>query len=370
MRIKLNKVKTEYVTFKQDFRLESGRVLSPVTVAYQRYGKINSEKSNVILLCHALTGSAHAAFQLDNDDSKKVAGWWDSMVGAGKAFDTDKYHIICPNILGSCYGTTGPASIDPSKKSPYGLDFPVVTIKDMIKLQKILLDHLHIDKIYAVAGGSLGGMQVLEWGVNFPDIAEKLIVISATSKITPMAIAFNTVAREAIKSDHNFNDGNYYGKEHPKDGLAIARMAGHITYLSDTAFHNKFGRRLSGQDSIYDFYSRYEVENYLVYNGYKFTERFDANSYLYLLKAMDIFDLSYNFESLDEAVESIKAKVLLIDFTSDFLFPLYQGDELNDVMISKGIDVIRETIDAPYGHDSFLIEVNEQSKIIVGFLDK
>jgi len=364
-------VKTELITFKEDLYLESGRIISPITVAYERYGKINDKKDNVILICHALTGSAHVASYSDQVADKQSVGWWDKMVGSGKAFDTDKYHIICSNILGSCYGTTGPGSIDPKSNLPYGLRFPVITVRDMVKLQYRLIKHLGITNLFAIAGGSLGGMQVLEWGITYPEIAKNLIVISATTKLTPMAIAFNSIARQAIKSDPNYNKGDYYGNLPPRDGLAIARMAGHITYLSDIAFHKKFGRRLASQDSIYDFDSMYEVENYLVYNGYKFADRFDANSYLYLLKAMDIFNLSYGYGSLDEAIGEINsnARVLLLDFSSDFLFPKYQVDEIHNIMLSKNVNVIRASITADYGHDSFLIEIDEQTKTVKSFLE-
>ena len=361
-------VRTQHVTFKEEFFLQSGRILSPVTVAYETYGTLNSDKSNAILVCHALTGSAHAAGYNSPEDEKP--GWWDDMIGPGKAFDTDKYFIICSNMLGSCYGTTGPSSIDQSTGRPYALRFPVVTVKDMVKLQKKLLNKLGIDKLLCVAGGSMGGMQALEWGVTYPDSAKSLIVISSSGRITPMAIAFNTIARFAIKKDPNWLDGDYYGKTSPRDGLAIGRMAGHITYLSDGAFHKKFGRRLGSQESIYDFNSVYEVENYLRYNGYKFTERFDANSYLYILKAMDIFDLSYGFGSYEEALKSLTAKTLFIDFTTDFLFPPYQTDEIVNIMEKYGNEPERVTIDSDYGHDAFLIEFEEQTAVISAFLRK
>ncbi len=361
-------VRTQTHIFNEEFYLESGRMLSPITVAYETYGTLNEDKSNAILVCHALTGSAHAAGYNSPDDDKP--GWWDDMIGPGKGIDTNKYFVVCSNILGSCYGTTGPASVDKSTGVPYGIKFPVVTIKDMVKLQKRLLTKLGIDKVYAVVGGSLGGMQALEWGITYPDCVNALIVISAAGHITPMAMAFNTIARFAIKKDPNWNNGNYYGKDAPLDGLAIGRMAGHITYLSDTAFHKKFGRRLGSQESIYDFSSVYEVENYLRYNGYKFTERFDPNSYLYVLKAMDIFDLSYGYGSYSEALSRIKAKTLFIDYTSDFLFPPYQTDEMVEYMTKSGNIPERVMIESDYGHDSFLIDFGEQPVVVSTFLNK
>lgn len=363
----LGMVRTYTITFKEEFFLESGRMLHQVTLAYETYGTLNEKKDNAILICHALTGSAHAAGVHSPDDEK--GGWWDDMIGPAKAFDTDKYFVICSNVLGSCYGSTGPASIDPSTGRHYALRFPVVTIKDMIKVQKKLLDKLGIERLFCVAGGSMGGMQVLEWGVSYPEISRKLVVISAAGRITPMAIAFNTIARFAIQKDPAWQNGDYYGDNPPRDGLAIARMAGHITYLSEAAFNKKFGRRLGSQESIYDFGSIYEVENYLKYNGYKFTERFDANSYLYILKAMDIFDLSYGYGSYEEALKRITAKTLLIDFTTDFLFPPYQTEEISAIMTKYGNKPKRVTIDSDCGHDAFLLEFDDQSAVISAFLE-
>jgi len=359
-------VKTQYVTFKEELYLESGRLISPVTIAYETYGKLNAAKDNAILICHALTGSAHAAWLHKAGDKP---GWWDSMIGSGKAFDTDKFFVICSNILGSCYGTTGPTSIDPFTGKHYGRKFPVVTVKDMIKTQKRLIDYLGIDLLYSAAGGSLGGMQVLEWAITYPEKIRSAVVISASGRITPMAIAFNAIARHAITKDPNYKGGDYYGSAPPKDGLAIGRMAGHITYLSDAAFNRKFGRRYATFEGIYDFNGFFEVENYLLHNGYKFTERFDANTYLYLLKAMDIFDLAYQYNSLEEAVSRIKAKILFITFSSDFLFPEYQTEELVSLMNKTGSPPEWARIESDYGHDAFLVEFDEQTKAIKKFLD-
>ena len=259
-------VKTQYVTFKDEFFFESGRVLNPITVAYETYGSLNEDKSNAILVCHALTGDHHAAGYNHPDDQKP--GWWDNMIGPGKPLDTDKYFIISPNFLGSCFGTTGPASIDPATKEPYGLKFPVFTIKDMVKLQKRLIKYLGIEMLKTVIGGSMGGMQALEWAITFPEMVDSVIPIATAGRITPMAVAFNTVARMSIMKDPNWNNGNYYGKTPPVDGLAIARMAGHITFLSDASFHKKFGRKYATLEGIYDFFGYFEVENYLRYNGY------------------------------------------------------------------------------------------------------
>ena len=363
----LGVIYTLHETFTEELYLESGRVLAPYTLAYETYGELNDAKDNAILVCHALTGSAHAAGISSQDGS---IGWWDQMIGPGKTIDTNKYYVICSNILGSCYGSTGPASIDPTTGVNYALKFPVITIRDMVKAQKRLITFLGIDKLFCVVGGSFGGMQTLEWSITFPEMVENAIVISAAGRITPMSMAFNSMARFAITKDPNWLEGNYYGKSFPKDGLAIARMAGHITYLSDEAFSKKFGRRLGNQDSIFDFASSYEVENYLRYNGYKFTERFDANSYLYILKAMDIFDLSYGYGSYEEALKKIHANTLLIDFTSDFLFPSYQMDEMVDIMKKYNNTPLRVTIDSDSGHDAFLLEFEDLSAIVLSFIEK
>ena len=358
-------VKPQYVTFRDDFSFESGRVLSSVTCCYETYGKLNIDKSNAILICHALTGSAHAAGFHRADEQKP--GWWDSMIGPGKTFDTNKYFVICSNFLGSCFGTTGPSSIDPSTGRRYGISFPVASVKDMVKLQKRLIDHLGIEQLVAVAGGSMGGMQVLEWGATFPDMMKTLIPIATTHAITPMAIAFNSIARFSITKDPRWNKGDYYEGEFPVDGLAIARMAGHITYLSDPAFNDKFGRRYSAFEGFYDFNGFFEVENYLRYNGYKFTEFFDANTYLYVLKAMDIFDLSYGRGSLADAVELIRADTLLVSVSSDFLFPPYLTEEIYDIMKHQGKKAFWYNIQSNYGHDAFLLEFEELDRLIREF---
>ena len=361
-------VKPKTVFFKDDFFLESGRILSKLTVAYETYGNLNEKKDNAILICHALTGSHHAAGYYSPDDQKP--GWWDDMIGPGKPFDTDKYFIICSNFLGSCYGTTGPSSIDPSTGKPYGLKFPVFTVKDMVKLQKKLIDQLGIQKLLCVAGGSMGGMQALEWAVTFPEKVHSIIPIATAGRITPMAIAFNTIGRQAIMKDPNWLNGDYYGKTFPKDGLAIARMAGHITFMSDASFQKKFGRKYATLEGIYDFMGYFEVENYLRYNGYKFTERFDANSYLYIIKAMDIFDLSYGYGSYEEAISRIQCKSLFITFTSDFLFPTYQTEEIVSILKKLNRDVTWVNIESDYGHDAFLLEFDTQGSSVSNFLEK
>lgn len=359
--------KPKHVTFKDEFYLESGRMLSPITVAYETYGELNAKRDNAILICHALSGSAHAAGYHSPNDQKP--GWWDPLIGPDKPFDTNKFYIICSNFLGSCFGTTGPSSTNPSTGKPYGLLFPVVTIKDMVKLQNKLINHLEIDRLVTVAGGSLGGMQALCWAVSFPEKTRSIIPISTAGRITPMAIAFNSVGRFAIMNDPLWNNGNYYDNAPPRVGLAIARMLGHITYLSDRSFQKKFDRRYATYEGIYDFFGYFEVENYLRYNGSKFADYFDANSYLYIIKAMDIFDLSYGYGSFEEAVKRITCPSLFITFTSDFLFPTYQTEEIVNILKNFNKNVTWENIESDYGHDAFLLEYGEQSKIIKRFLD-
>ncbi len=290
-------VKTNHFTFAappREFKLSTGKKLGPITVAYETYGTLNAKKENTILLCHALTGDAHAAGY--HTESDKKPGWWEDMIGPGKAFDTNKYFLVCSNILGGCKGTSGPISINPRTKKPYGLDFPVITIRDMVKVQKQLLDYLGVKKLFSIAGGSMGGMQVLEWMSLYPEMVETAIVIASTSRLSPQAIGFDVVGRNAILMDPDWNDGKYYHRKIPGKGLSIARMIGHITYLSDESMHKRFGRKLQNKkDFSYDFSTEFQVESYLNYQGIAFTERFDANSYLYITKAMDYFNLAEEF---------------------------------------------------------------------------
>ncbi len=360
---------TQYFTFAEqadDFLLlDSGVRFGPITVAYETYGTLNERADNAILVTHALTGDAHAAGYHSKKDDK--AGWWESMIGPGKAFDTDKYFVICSNVLGGCVGTTGPSSLDPRTGRPYGLDFPVVTIGDMVKVQKRLVEHLGIHKLLCVAGGSMGGMQSLEWGLRYPDAMHNIMVIASTARLSAQSIAFDAVGRNAILSDPHFEKGNFYGKPIPAKGLSIARMIGHITYLSDLSMHKKFGRRLQKNDNYnFDFNSEFEVESYLDYQGNKFVERFDANTYLYVTKAMSYFDVAsyYDKDNLAKAVEAIKARILVVSFTSDWLFPPYQSQELVKALIHSNKKVSYFNIESPYGHDSFLLEFETLTRIV------
>jgi homoserine O-acetyltransferase len=358
-------VDTQYVRF-DSLSLDCGATLSPVDVAYETYGTLNEARSNAILILHAFSGDAHAA-GLSRTDGKP--GWWDNMIGPGKAFDTDKYFVICSNVLGGCRGTTGPSSINPATGRPYGLSFPVITISDMVRLQKKLVDYLALERLLAVCGGSMGGMQALEWAVAYPEAVVSAIPIATTARSSAQQIAFNEVGRQAIMADPDWNGGDYYGKKPPARGLAVARMVGHITFMSDESMRVKFGRRLRQKEEFgFDFSVDFEVESYLRYRGTQFVDRFDANSYLYLTKAMDYFDLTNGAGSLIEAFRNVRARFLVISFTSDWLYPSYQSLEIVNALRALNRDVAYCEIPSNYGHDAFLVDIAEQSEIIRGFL--
>lgn len=350
--------------------LESGAKLGPISLAFETYGELNTEKSNAVVICHALSGDAHVAGYHSEEDLKP--GWWDIMVGPGKGIDTDKYFIVCSNILGSCMGSTGPCTYSPKTIEPYGLDFPVVTIGDMVQAQKALLDHLGIEKVLSVVGGSIGGMQVLEWCVRYPEIVVSAIPLATTTKHSALAIAFNEVARQAIMADPNWNNGKYYAGARPDLGLAVARMIGHITYLSDESMRLKFGRRLQDKnDFSFNFDADFQVESYLRYQGAKFVERFDANAFLYITKAADYFDLEnqHGSGSLVQAFSKTRAKFLVVSFTSDWLYPTYQSKNMVKVMKKNGLDVSFCEIEAEWGHDAFLLPNERLSSMVKGFLE-
>ena len=351
--------------------LESGKRFGPVTLAYETCGTLNEEKNNVILILHALSGDSHVAGYYTADDDKP--GWWDNMVGPGKGIDTDKYFIVCSNIVGSCMGSTGPCSINPKTVLPYGLDFPVVTIGDMVEAQKALVDHLGIKKLLAVVGGSIRGMQVLEWCVRYPEMLSAAIPLASTTKHSALAIAFNEVARQAIMADPNWNNGDYYTGEKPNLGLAVARMIGHITYLSDESMRLKFGRRLQDKsDFSFNFDADFQIESYLRYQGKKFVDRFDANSFLYITKAADYFDLrkQYGNGSSVEAFSKTKAKYLVVSYTSDWLYPTYQSRSMVKAMKKNGLDVSFCEIEAEWGHDAFLLPNPTMNSMMKGFLER
>lgn len=346
--------------------LDSGATLSPVDVAYETYGTLNAAKSNAILVLHAFSGDAHAA-GISPETGKP--GWWDNMIGPGKGFDTNKYFVICTNVLGGCRGTTGPASVNPATGCPYAMTFPVITVGDMVRLQRMLIDSLGIERLLSVSGGSMGGMQALEWVVSYPDRVVSAIPIATTARHSAQQIAFNEVGRQAIMADPDWNEGNYYGKQPPARGLAVARMVGHITYMSDDSMREKFGRRLRGKDNFgFGFDVDFEVEGYLRYRGSQFVTRFDANSYLYITKAMDYFDLTSGQRSLAAALEPAKARFLVISFSSDWLYPTYQSQEMLRALRARNCDVAYVELQSNYGHDSFLVDVAEQSALVTGFL--
>ena len=366
-------VEKKHYTFAEspnEMTLESGTTLGPITLAYETLGTLSPDKDNVILVLHALSGDSHVAGYYTKDDPKP--GWWDIMVGPGKAIDTGKYFVICSNIIGSCMGSTGPGSLNPKTGRPYGVEFPVITIGDMVKAQKALLGHLGIDTLLSVIGGSVGGMQVLEWCIRYPDIVVSAIPLATTTKHSALSIAFNEVARQAIMSDPNWNNGDYYSGEKPNMGLAVARMIGHITYLSDEAMRLKFGRNLQDKsDFSFDFGADFQVESYLRYQGAKFVERFDANSFLYITKAADYFDLEkqHGGGSIVEAFSKAKARFLVVSFTSDWLYPTYQSRAIVKAMKKNGLDVSFCEIEAECGHDAFLIPNARLSALVKGFLE-
>ncbi len=353
----------------EELVLESGACLGPVTLAYETYGTLSPEQDNAILILHAFSGDAHVAGYHREDDPRP--GWWDFMVGPGKGIDTDRYYVIGSNILGSCMGSTGPSSKNPATGREYGLDFPMVTIGDMVAAQKVLIDHLGVNKLHAVIGGSVGGMQALEWTAKYPEMVESAVLLATTTRHSAQAIAFNEVARQAICADPKWNNGDYYSGDRPDLGLAVARMIGHITYLSDESMRLKFGRRLQDRaDFSFNFDAEFQVESYLRHQGRKFVERFDANSFLYITKASDYYDLErhYGNGSAVKAFSGTAARFLVISFTSDWLYPTYQSRSLVKAMKKNGLDVSFCEIEARWGHDAFLLPSDRLASLMKGFL--
>jgi homoserine O-acetyltransferase len=351
--------------------LESGRKLGPITLAYETYGRLDGGADNAVMVFHALSGNSHAAGCYTEDDEKP--GWWDNMVGPGKGIDTDKYFVICSNIIGSCYGSTGPASPDPLTGKPYGLSFPLVTISDMVKAQKRLLDHLGIRRLLCLIGGSIGGMQAVQWAVDYPELVRSAIPIASTAKRTALSIGLSEAQRQAIMADPNWRQGDFYGREPPNKGLALARIIGHITYLSEASMERKFGRKLKENAAFkFDFSPDFQVESYLHYQGKKFVERFDANSYLYITKASDYFDLAEQRGegSLVKAFSRTEARFLVISFSSDWLYPTSQSKEMVTAMKKAGLDVSFCEIQVDFGHDSFLLAHEQLTRLVSGFLKR
>ncbi len=363
------------ITVPQDFRLptplelDCGRKLKEVNIRYETAGTLNADGSNAILVTHALTGDAHVCGKYSPEDRK--SGWWDDMIGPGKGIDTNKYFVICSNVLGGCSGTTGPLSIDPDTGEAYNLNFPVITVADMVRAQKALIDHLGIKKLLAVVGGSMGGMQVLEWAVAYPEMMKCIVPIATTSRMSAQGIAFDWIGREAIQSDPQWHGGDYKKlNENPARGLGVARMIAHITYLSDESMTRKFGRNLQDKESYsFNFDFDFAVESYLNYQGRKFVERFDANSYCYITRATDYFDLTAHAKGdLVKALENVKADFLVVSFSSDWLFPPADSHELVRALLRNRKKVSYSNVISGYGHDAFLLEVDTLGRMIRDFL--
>jgi homoserine O-acetyltransferase/O-succinyltransferase len=349
-------------------RLDSGAVLSPFQIAYQTYGTLNAERSNAVLICHALSGDQHVA---NVHPVTGKPGWWTLMVGPGRPIDTERYFVICANVLGGCMGTTGPASLDPATGRPYALDLPVITIRDMVRAQAMLLDHLGIESLFSVAGGSMGGMQVLQWAVSFPDRVFSAIPIATGARHTSQNIAFHEVGRQAVMADPNWCGGNYIVKGcNPTKGLSVARMAAHITYLSDEALHRKFGRSLQDRDALtFGFDADFQIESYLRHQGMTFVDRFDANSYLYMTRAMDYFDLALDYTgSLAKAFQGSRTRFCIVSFTSDWLFPTAENRAVVHALNAAAANFSFVEIDTDRGHDAFLLDEPELFATIRGFL--
>ena len=347
--------------------LESGARLGPVTLAYETYGRLDHRRANAILIAHPFTCDAHAAGQRSADEDRR--GWWESAIGPGKMFDTDRYFIISSNVLGGCGGSTGPSSLDPSTRKPFGLRFPVVTIGDMARAQKELIDHLGIERLLAVAGGSMGGMQALKWAIDYPDSLAACIPIATCARSSAQAIALNEVGRQAIYADPCWNDGDYSDARPPRAGLGVARMVGHITYMSDTSMRGRFGRRLQSRAALgFDFGTDFMVESYLRHRGAAFPSRFDANSYLYITKALDYFDLAGESGSLSQALAGVKAAFLVLSFTSDWLYPPHQSEEIVRALLANSVDVSYVNVRSTYGHDAFLLEMEKMAPVVGEFL--
>ena len=382
-------VETQFIDLPLPLALDSGRELHSVRIAYETYGTLAPTRDNVVLICHALSGDAHAAgdttspqsastrdgFRAEERDagSSKGLGWWDGMIGPGKAFDTDQFFVVSSNLLGGCRGTTGPSSQNPATGRAYGSDFPVITVADMVRAERALLEELGIMRLRAVAGGSLGGMQALEWAVQYADRVDAIIPIASTHALHPQGVAWNAIARNAITADPDWQDGHYHGTGRaPTAGMGLARMVGHITYLSATSVKDKFGRRLQAADDIHYDLTRpeFEVESYLRHQAETFVKRFDANTYLYTSRALSYFDLArqYGDGRLSYALRDMSARTLLIAFSSDWLYPPEGSEELADALRAAGKKVELHVIDAPYGHDCFLLEEARQSPMIRNFL--
>jgi homoserine O-acetyltransferase len=382
-------VDTQYLHLPKPLALDCGRELYPIRIAYETYGTLSPARDNVILVCHALSGDAHAAgfaavppvestrdgFRADERDAgtSRGLGWWDGMIGPGKAFDTDQFFVVSTNLLGGCRGTTGPSSTNPETGRPYGSDFPVITVADMVRAERAFLTEIGIDRLAVVAGGSLGGMQALEWAVRYGDQVDAIVPIASTPALQPQGVAWNAIARNAITADPDWQNGHYYGTGRaPAAGMGVARMVGHITYLSAKSLGDKFGRRLQFSDDIRYRLTEpeFEIENYLRHQADSFVKRFDANTYLYMSRALSYYDLAreHGGGDLTQAVRNVSARTLLIAFSSDWLYPPSGSEELAAALRATGKQVELQVIEAPYGHDCFLLEEARQIPIVREFL--
>lgn len=369
-------VTPQKIHFDTPLTLECNRTLPEFDLMVETYGTLNQDKSNAILICHALSGSHHAAGYHSKDDKKP--GWWDSFIGPNKPIDTNKYYVVCLNNIGSCYGSTGPTSINPQTGKPYASDFPLVTIKDWVKTQTMLSDKLEIDVWYAIVGGSMGGMQALQWSVDYPNRLKKCVIIASTPKLSAQNIAFNEVARQSILSDPEFHEGQYLQHDtYPGRGLILARMVGHITYLTDEAMKEKFGRDLKSGEFMYGYDAEFQVESYLRYQGTRFSKNFDANTYLLMTKALDYFDPSRGVvdeglneeEALKAALVNTACPFLVVSFTTDWRFSPERSQEIVKALVANNKPVSYVNIDAPYGHDSFLFDIPRYNNAVRNFLD-
>ena len=362
----MNIIKENSLHIDEPLKLKSGKVLNKYKLVYETYGKLNDNKNNAVLVCHALSGNHHVAGYHQGDEKP---GWWDNMIGSGKPVDTDKLYVVCMNNLGGCHGTTGPSSINVDTKSEYGFDFPIITVEDWVNSQKILMESLNIDKWKFIIGGSLGGMQAFQWALDYPKLIDNAIVIAAAPKLTAQNIAFNEVARQAIMSDPDWCNGNYIkNNKVPKRGLALARMLGHITYLSDKSMAKKFGRDLKEEKFNFNFDVEFQIESYLRYQGEKFVNSFDANTYLLMTKALDYYD-PVNEEDFINKIESIISKFLIISFTSDWRFPPRRSEELVKLLIEHNKNVSYTCIESDCGHDAFLMENEKYFEIMKTYIE-
>ena len=356
--------------FTNPLYLESGRILEPFDITYETYGELNEKRDNVVVVTHALTGSHHAAGYYEGDSKP---GWWDGLIGDDKAIDTKKYFVICSNVIGSCFGSTGPMSQMFPYEESYRYKFPVVSIKDMVKAQRILFDRLGIHRVHAIVGGSMGAMQAMQFAIVYPNFADKIIAMAGTYATQPWAIAFNKVAQESILRDPDFKNGYYDSKIIAKNGLsgmAIGRMAGHISFLSHSSMADKFGREYKRDDGLYELFGKFQVETYLEYNGYNFTKWFDPLSYLYITKAINIYDIARGFDSLEEAMSRIKAELYLISFKEDMLFRASEMEKMYEVAKKESLTCKYVEIDSDYGHDAFLVELDKFEKYVKEALEQ